>query len=63
MFPQPPVAATTHSQVNGTVMLDEVDTGGETTKYVHTQSFTGVQDHVINFHQSQSDPINRGLSI
>ena len=44
-------------------MLDEVDTAGETSKHDHMQpSYTGLQDHVISFHQSQSDPVNRGLS-
>lgn len=59
-------AVAAHSQSNSSVVLDEVDTAGEASKYDHAQqpqqSYTGLQDHVITFQQSQSDPINRGPS-
>ena len=43
-------------------MLDDMDTAGETSVVDHMQqNYTGLQDHVISFNQSQSDPINRGL--
>ena len=63
----PPAAAVAvNSRANSLVMLDEVDTAGEVSMYDHMQqpqdNYTGMQDHVISFHQSQSDPINRGLS-
>jgi len=52
----------THSQSNSLVMLDEVDTA--TSKFDHVQQpQQDYPDHVISFHQSQSDPVNRGLLI
>lgn len=65
VLPPVAVAMVANSQANDSIMLDEVDTAGEVSMYDHTQrpqeTFTGLQDHVISFHQSQSDPINRGL--
>ena len=62
VLPPPPAVA---MAANSSVMIDEVDAAGEVSMYDHMQqpqeTFTGLQDHVISFHQSQSDPINRGL--
>ena len=53
----PPPVTTTHSMT-----LDELDTSMESTSLDLSQqrSYSGQQDHVINFYTSQSDPINRG---
>ena len=63
---QPPVSSVAHSQSNSSVILDEVDAAtGNVSNYDHVQqpqqNYTEMQDHVINFHQSPSDPVNRGL--
>ena len=64
---QPPVSSVAHSQSNSLVILDEVVDAatGNVSNYDHVQqlqqNYTGMEDHVINFHQSPSDPVNRGL--
>ncbi|XP_065919226.1 zinc finger protein-like 1 homolog [Dysidea avara] len=53
----PPPITTAHSMT-----LDELDTSIESTSLdlSQQQSYSGQQDHVINFYTSQSDPVNRG---